>query len=109
MAVSIGDDGKRNSSVADFVDILDPLVVRGEIIRALYGLLAHCQIWIASGRYSTRPIICTPRASNSGFNFAKAPSSVVQTGVKSAGCENNTVHFPVMNLWKSRSPCVVFA
>jgi hypothetical protein len=38
MAVSIGDDGKRNSSVADFVDILNPLVVRGEIVRALYGL-----------------------------------------------------------------------
>jgi hypothetical protein len=33
----------------------------------------------------TNPIILTPLDSNSSFNFANAPSSVVQTGVKSAG------------------------
>jgi hypothetical protein len=66
------------------------------------------QVMIIYGE-RTRPIICTPRASNSGFSFAKAPSSVVQTGVKSAGCEKSMVHLLFRNLWKSRSPCVVFA
>lgn len=57
----------------------------------------------------TRPSICTPRASNSSFSFAKAPSSVVQTGVKSAGCENRIVHFPLRNSWNLILPCVVCA
>ena len=30
--------------------------------------------------------------SNSGFSFASVPSSVVQTGVKSFGWENNSAH-----------------
>lgn len=34
---------------------------------------------------------------------------VVLTGVKSAGCENRIAHFPSNHLWKSMSPCVVFA
>ena len=33
----------------------------------------------------TRPINLTPLLSNSPFSLAKAPSSVVHTGVKSAG------------------------
>jgi hypothetical protein len=57
----------------------------------------------------TRPTIFTPRFSNSSFSFAKAPSSVVQTGVKSAGCENRIAQLLSMKLWKSMSPCVVVA
>jgi len=57
----------------------------------------------------TNPIILTPLASNSPFNLANAPNSVVHTGVKSAGCENNTAHFPSSHVWKSISPCVVCA
>ena len=37
-----------------------------------------------------RPSTLTPRLSNSGFSLATAPSSVVQTGVKSLGCEKNS-------------------
>lgn len=57
----------------------------------------------------TRPIILTPLASNSSLSFANAPSSVVQTGVKSAGWENRMVQLSPMNSWKSISPCVVRA
>ena len=37
-----------------------------------------------------RPMTFTLRVSNSGFSLATVPSSVVQTGVKSLGCENST-------------------
>ena len=37
-----------------------------------------------------RPSSFTPRLSNSGLSLATAPSSVVQTGVKSLGCENSS-------------------
>ena len=37
-----------------------------------------------------RPITFTLRLSNSGLSLATVPSSVVQTGVKSFGCENST-------------------
>src|SRR2546421_9697352 len=39
-----------------------------------------------------RPMILVLRLSNSDFNLAMAPSSVVQTGVKSLGCENRIAH-----------------
>ena len=35
------------------------------------------------------------RALKSSWRLAKAMNSVVQTGVKSAGCENNTSHLPL--------------
>ena len=35
-------------------------------------------------------MILVPRLSNSAFRLAMAPSSVVQTGVKSFGWENST-------------------
>jgi hypothetical protein len=57
----------------------------------------------------TSPIIFTLRFSNSSLSFANAPSSVVHTGVKSAGCEKRIAQLPSMNLWNSISPCVVFA
>ena len=37
-----------------------------------------------------RPMTLTLRLSNSGLSAATAPSSVVQTGVKSFGWENST-------------------
>ena len=57
----------------------------------------------------TKPIIFTPLLSNSSFNWLNAPSSVVHTGVKSAGCEKRIAHLPSSHLWKSMSPWVVFA
>jgi hypothetical protein len=57
----------------------------------------------------TSPIILTPRFSNSSFNFANAPSSVVQTGVKSAGWEKRIAQLSPIHWWKSISPWVVSA
>ena len=57
----------------------------------------------------TRPIILTLRFSNSSFREAKAPSSVVQTGVKSAGWEKGMAQLSPMNSWKSMLPWVVWA
>ena len=41
----------------------------------------------------------TLRFANSGASLAKAPSSVVQTGVKSAGWENRTAQLSPINLF----------
>lgn len=57
----------------------------------------------------TSPIIFTPRFSNSSFIRENAPSSVVQTGVKSAGCENRIAQLLPIHWWKSISPLVVWA
>src|SRR5271163_3291602 len=55
------------------------------------------------------PIILTLRLSNSGFSLANAPSSVVQTGVKSFGWENNNAQlFPIQS-WNLILPSVVSA
>src|SRR3977135_2920582 len=49
------------------------------------------------------------RAAKSGSSFAIYPSSVVQTGVKSLGCENRIAHpFPIHS-WNLIFPCVVSA
>src|SRR6266576_738061 len=37
------------------------------------------------------------------------PSSVVQTGVKSLGCENSTAHESPIHSWKRMRPSVVWA
>src|SRR5882672_10052589 len=56
-----------------------------------------------------RPTTLTPRLSNSGFRRATAPSSVVQTGVKSLGCENSTAHLSPIQSWNLIIPSVVCA
>src|SRR5471032_2511195 len=55
------------------------------------------------------PINLTPRLSNSGFSFARAPSSVVQTGVKSFGCENSNAQLLPIQSWNLILPSVVSA
>jgi len=84
-AVRISNDGKLNVGVANLVDVTDPTIVRAKIVCTLFQrkLVANCVRQYGGGH--TSPIILTPRFSNSSFSFAKAPSSVVQTGVKSAG------------------------
>src|SRR5260370_3026106 len=52
------------------------------------------------------PISLTPRLSNSGFSLASAPSSVVQTGVKSFGCENNSAQLLPIHAWNLILPSV---
>src|SRR5258708_24801113 len=55
------------------------------------------------------PISLTPRLSNSGLSRAIAPSSVVQTGVKSFGWENNSAQSLPIQSWKRMRPSVVSA
>src|SRR4051812_50019322 len=49
------------------------------------------------------------RFANSGCSLAMYPSSVVQTGVKSFGCENRIAQPSPIQLWKLMVPCVVSA
>src|SRR5947209_17967301 len=56
-----------------------------------------------------RPMIFTLRRSNSGLMRAHSPSSVVQTGVKSLGCENRTPQLSPSHSWKLIVPSVVSA
>src|SRR5471032_1242422 len=49
-------------------------------------------------------IALTLRLSNSGLSLAVRPSSVVQTGVKSAGCENSTTQELPAHSWKWMVP-----
>ncbi len=48
-------------------------------------------VWFPTGS-TLNPMTFVLRLSNSGFRRAMYPSSVVQTGVKSLGCENSTAH-----------------
>src|ERR1700742_843361 len=68
---------------------------------------AHLE-WRSTGS-TERPINFTPRLSNSGFSLASAPSSVVQTGVKSLGCENSIAQELPIQSWNLILPSVVSA
>src|SRR5690348_15334603 len=54
-------------------------------------------------------MILALRLSNSGLRRAMVPSSVVQTGVKSFGCENSTPQELPSQSWKRILPSVVSA
>src|SRR3954449_965390 len=69
--------------------------------------LAHFS-WSSAGSTDS-PMTLTFRRSNSGLIFAMYPSSVVQTGVKSFGCENSTAHESPIHSWKRIGPSVVCA
>src|ERR1700685_957808 len=49
-------------------------------------------------------IVFTLRLSNSLASLAVRPSSVVQTGVKSAGCENSTPQLSPSHSWNLTGP-----
>src|SRR5881397_2560561 len=69
--------------------------------------LAHF-LWSSTGS-ADRPMILVLRLSNSDFSLAMVPSSVVQTGVKSLGCENRTAQLSPIQSWKRIGPWVVSA
>jgi predicted RNA-binding protein with RPS1 domain len=50
------------------------------------------------------PITLVPRFSHSSASCATAPNSVVQTGVKSFGCENRIAQLSPIQSWKLISP-----
>src|SRR5262249_51639089 len=68
---------------------------------------AHLE-WESTGSTES-PMILTPRLSNSGLILAMYPSSVVQTGVKSLGCEKRTAQPLPIHSWKRIGPSVGWA
>src|SRR3954451_12728976 len=64
--------------------------------------------WLSTAS-TDRPMILALRLSNSGLSIAIRPSSVVQIGVKSLGCENRTAHESPIQSWNLILPSVVSA
>src|SRR5262245_26856599 len=64
--------------------------------------------WSVTGS-TDRPITLQLRLANSGSSFARYPSSVVHTGVKSLGCENSTHQEVPVQSWNLIRPLVVSA
>ncbi len=79
------------------IGVADHRIVRRGALRLLDVLRPLARVCRRDRRSS--PISLTPRLSNSGFNFARAPSSVVQTGVKSFGCENKSAQLLPIQSW----------
>jgi len=73
------------------------------------SLMSAIQRSWSSALSTLRPMTLAFLARHSGSSFAVAPNSVVQTGVKSAGCENSTHHESPMNWWKLIGPRLVSA
>ena len=65
-------------------------------------------LWDSTGSTEI-PMSLVFRLSNSGLALAKAPSSVVQTGVKSLGWENRIPQLSPSHSWKLIVPSVVSA
>lgn len=84
LALRVRDDGELEVGAADLVNVLDPLVVRVDVVGALFGLVRMLFKKKKKRQLLTRPMSLTPMALNSGSSLAKAPSSVVQMGVKSS-------------------------
>ena len=64
-AVGIGDDWELDLCRADFVNVLDPLVVGTELVGTLERMGASAKALWKLSMALTNPIILTPRASNS--------------------------------------------
>src|SRR5260370_12949802 len=64
--------------------------------------------WLSTGS-TLRQITFAPRSANCFSRPATAPSSVVQTGVKSLGWENRTAQLSPIQSWKLITPLVVSA
>ena len=75
----------------------------------LISLMSLIHVLWLSIVFAESPMSLTPRLVNSGSSLANAPSSVVQTGVKSSGWEKSTTQLSPMNLWKLMGPWVVSA
>src|SRR3954464_2982178 len=70
------------------------------------SLMSFTQPWWDSIGSTLTAMGLTPRFWNSPASAAVLPSSVVHTGVKSAGCENSTTHELPAHSWKWIGPAV---
>ena len=73
------------------------------------SLMSAIQRSWSSALSTLRPMTLVPRLFHSGSSLAVVPNSVVQTGVKSAGCEKSTHQLSPMNSWKRIGPMLVRA
>ena len=71
--------------------------------------MSGIQRWWSSIESTETAIGLALRAANSPERAAVRPSSVVQTGVKSAGWLNRTAQEPPFHSWKESRPAVVSA
>src|SRR5260221_5309285 len=65
-------------------------------------------LWLSTGS-TLNPMTLQFRFLNSGSSFAIYPNSVVQTGVKSLGCEKRIAHPSPIQSWNVMDPLVVGA
>src|SRR5271165_3708418 len=73
---------------------------------SMFRIQAMCEYTLST----ELPISCTLRLTKSSCRFENSTNSVVQTGVKSAGCEKSTTHLPLEVKSVSFSvPCVLLA
>merc|ERR1719192_1553705 len=77
--------------------------------RLLKDLMSSIQPMCDSTSSQERAISLTPLLANSPLSFWTRPSSVVQTGVKSAGWENRMAQLSSSQLWNSILPWLVSA
>src|SRR5690349_15013403 len=68
------------------------------------SLMSEIQRSCESAGSTESAITLTPRFWNSPLSLAVSPSSVVHTGVKSAGCENSTPQLWPSHSWKRMRP-----
>src|SRR5262249_20340766 len=81
--------------------VADHGVLYSMTLRLLY---VRCPLaWLDTGS-TLKPIILQFRFANSGCKPAMYPSSVVQTGVKSFGCENKIPQPSPSHSWKRIGP-----
>src|SRR5471032_769422 len=70
------------------------------------SLMSSIHLWCESTGSTDRAMALTPRLANSSLSLAVKPSSVVHTGVKSAGWENSTPQLSPNHSWKRILPAL---
>ncbi len=84
LALLVANDGEPQPAAGDLINVLDPATgpeksafVESSMAQLEGATYPPCDSMV----FADRPISLTPLLVNSGSSFAKAPSSVVQTGV----------------------------
>ena len=85
-----------------------PIIGKFTLVPPTSSMSCAHLLWFSTGS-TERPITLAPRFVNSDSRLATAPSSVVQTGVKSLGCEKRTAQLLPIQSWKWMVPWVVSA
>jgi len=100
-SVAISNNWKRQIRVSDLVDILNPLLMRCKGVCTQTNELnaSFCEFRLKVGKSTELRV----------SGRVGVITSVVQTGVKSSGCEKSTTQLSPMNSWNLICPFVVWA